>query len=239
MYRIYDTLDEIVTMIEQARGVPMSTSAMVPRDHILDLLDELRDRLPEEVTQAKAVLDQRGDLLDAAQLEFDRIVLRASHEAEATITRARTEAEQVRALAQQRQEELLAAGQREYDRLVGEGDRIRAELIARGEQEHDDLIAAGRSERERLVSESDVYRSAVARADELGAATAAEAQAMRREVDNYVDAKLGEFEATLSHLLRSVEHGRANVGSRAHGGSGRGATAGERPGASQDESWPG
>ncbi len=207
MYRIYDTLDEIVTMIEQARGVPMSTSAMVPRDHVLDLLDELRERLPDEVTQAKAVLDQRGDLLDAAQVESDQIALRATKEAE-----------QIRAAAQQRHDELSAAGQREYDRLVNEGSRIRVELIAAAQQEHDELIARGRSERERMISESDVYRSAVARADELGAATAAQAEGMRREVDSYVDAKLGEFEATLSHLLRSVEHGRANVGSRDHGG---------------------
>ncbi|MDQ3732501.1 MAG: hypothetical protein M3400_00625 [Actinomycetota bacterium] len=212
MYRIYDTLDEIVAMIEQARGVPMSTSAMVPRDQILDLLDELRERLPDEVTQAKAVLDQRGDLLDAAQLESDRIALRATQEAEATTSRVRAEAEQVRAMAKQRQEELLATGQREYDRLVNEGTLIRVELIAQGQQEHDELVARGRSEHDRLVSDSDVYRDAVARADELGAATAAEAEAMRREVDTYVDAKLGEFEVTLTHLLRSVEHGRANVG---------------------------
>lgn len=220
MYRIYDTLDEIVTIIEQARGVPMSTSAMVPRDHVLDLLDDLRDRLPEEVTQAKAVLDQRGDLLDAASVESDRIALRAGQEADATTARARTEADQMRALAQQHRDEMLSVGQREHERQVSEGSRIRAELIAQAEQEHDELIAQGRSERERLISESDVYRSAVARADELGAAAAAEAQAMRREVDGYVDAKLAEFEATLSHLLRSVEHGRANVGSRSPGGPG-------------------
>ncbi len=183
MYRIFDTLDEIVTMIEQARGVPMSTSAMVPRDHILDLLDELRDRLPEEVTQAKAVLDQRSDL--------------------------------------------LAAGQREQERLISEGARARDELIAHAQQEHDELIAMGRSERERLISESEIYRSAVSRADELGAATAAEADVMRREVDSYVDAKLADFEAMLSHLLRSVEHGRANVGARRPAGPGRPAAAPE------------
>ena len=236
MYRIYDTLDEIVTMIEQARGVPMSTSAMVPRDHILDLLDELRDRLPEEVTQAKAVLDQRGDLLDAAQAESDRIALRAGQDAEATVTRSRAEAEQVRALAQQRQEELMAAGQLEHERLVSDGARIRSELLAQAQQEHDELLARGRNERERMISESDVYRSALARADELGAATAAEAEAMRQEVDGYVDAKLADFEGTLRNLLRSVEHGRANVGARAHGRPGRGATAVERPSASQDMS---
>jgi len=199
MYRIFDSLDEIVTIIEQARGVPMSTSAMVPREHILDLLDELRDRLPEEVTQAKAVLDQRGELLEAA----------------------RAEAEQIRALAKQRHDELLAAGKREHERLVGEGARTRAELLAQAQQEHDELLAQGRNERERMISESDLYRSAVARSDALGEATAAEAETMRQEVDGYIDAKLAEFEATLSHLLRSVEHGRANVGARAAGRTAR------------------
>lgn len=214
MYRIYETLDEIVSMVEQARGVPMSTSCMVPRDAVLDLLDELRERLPDEVTQAKAVLDQRGDLLDAAQLEADRISVRAAQEADTELTRARSEAEQVRTLAQQRQDEMLAAGQREQERLVNDGSRARAELTTQGQQQHDELLARGRSERERLISESDVYRSAVARADELGAAVNAEAEAKRREVDGYVDAKLGDFAGTLTHLLRSVEQGRSNVRNR-------------------------
>ncbi len=225
MYRIYDTLDEIVTLIEQARGVPMSTSAMVPRDHVLDLLDELRDRLPPEVIQAKAVLDQRGDLLEAAQLEADRIVSGARQEADAIAARARADAEHIQAIAGQRQAELSAVGQREHERLVSEGTRLRAELIAQAQQQHDELLAQGHSERARLISESEVYRSAVSRADELGAATAAEADVMRREVDGYVDAKLADFEATLSHLLRSVEHGRANVGSRRPAGPGRRAAA--------------
>ena len=239
MYRIYDTLDEIVTTIEQARGVPMSTSAMVPRDHLLDLLDELRDRLPEEVTQAKAVLDQRGELLDAAQVESDRIALRAGQEAEATRARSQAEADHMQALAQRDRGELLAAGELEHERLVSEGARIRAELIAQAQSEHDELLARGRSERERMISESDVYRSAVTRSDELGAATAADVEAMRREVDGYVDAKLAEFEATLTHLLRSVEHGRANVGSRASQRSDRRPDPVQRPGASRDEPWPG
>ncbi len=227
MDRIYDTLDEIVTMIEQARGVPMSTSAMVPRDHVLDLLDELRDRLPPAVIQAKAVLDRRGELLDAAQVEADRIVTGARQEADALAARARADAEQLHAIAAQRQAELSALGQREHERLVSEGTRLRADVIAQAQQDHDELLAQGHRERERLISESEIYRSAVSRSDELGAATAAEADVMRREVDSYVDAKLADFEATLSHLLRSVEHGRANVGARRPAGPGRPAAAPE------------
>ena len=47
VYRLYETVDELTTVIENARSVPMSGSCMVPRDHLLDLLDDLRESLPE------------------------------------------------------------------------------------------------------------------------------------------------------------------------------------------------
>ena len=40
VYRLYETVDELTTVIENARSVPMSASCMVPRDHLLDLLDD-------------------------------------------------------------------------------------------------------------------------------------------------------------------------------------------------------
>ena len=47
VYRLYETVDELSTVIENARSVPMSGSCMVPRDHVLDLLDDLRESLEE------------------------------------------------------------------------------------------------------------------------------------------------------------------------------------------------
>ena len=52
VYRLYETVDELTTVIENARSVPMSGSCMVPRDHLLDLLDDLRESLPEDVQAA-------------------------------------------------------------------------------------------------------------------------------------------------------------------------------------------
>ena len=52
VYRLYETVDELTTVIENARSVPMSASCMVPRDHLLDLLDDLRESLPEDVRAA-------------------------------------------------------------------------------------------------------------------------------------------------------------------------------------------
>ena len=58
VYRLYETVDELTTVIENARSVPMSASCMVPRDHRLDLLDDLRESLPEDVRAAGAIVEQ-------------------------------------------------------------------------------------------------------------------------------------------------------------------------------------
>ena len=65
VYRLYDVVDELGQVIENARSVPMSGSCMVPRDHLLDLLDELRENLPEEVQQAGRIVEQRTEILAA------------------------------------------------------------------------------------------------------------------------------------------------------------------------------
>ena len=61
VYRLYETVDELTTVIENARSVPMSASCMVPRDHLLDLLDDLRESLPEDVQAAGAIVEQRTE----------------------------------------------------------------------------------------------------------------------------------------------------------------------------------
>ena len=66
MYRVFEALDELVTIVEEARGVPMTSSCVVPRGDVLELLDDVRDALPAEVDDAQDVLDKRDDLIHGA-----------------------------------------------------------------------------------------------------------------------------------------------------------------------------
>jgi hypothetical protein len=73
------------------------------------------------------------------------------------------------------------------------------------------MLAVAAGEHERLVTETEVYRGAVARADELGAQTAADVARMRAEVDEYVDSRLADFGSTLERMTRSVEKARLTL----------------------------
>jgi cell division septum initiation protein DivIVA len=77
--------------------------------------------------------------------------------------------------------------------------------------ERDTVLADAQAERERLLADSDVLRDARTQADRLVADARAEADALRRESDDYVDAKLANFEITLQRTAEAVSRGRAKL----------------------------
>ncbi|HET9254661.1 MAG TPA: DivIVA domain-containing protein, partial [Pseudonocardiaceae bacterium] len=62
VYRVFEALDELVTTLEEARSVPMTSSCIVPRGDVLELLDDIRDAIPAELDEAQDVLDHRDEL---------------------------------------------------------------------------------------------------------------------------------------------------------------------------------
>ena len=211
VYRLYETVDELSTVIENARSVPMSGSCMVPRDHVLDLLDDLRESLPEDVQSAGAIVEQRTEILQAAQAEAELLTRRTRAEADQLVASAGRQREEVLGVARRQRDEILARAQEDADELIAQAEREAERLVEEGRRRRDALIAEGQAEHERLVTETEVYQTALAQSDELGAATQAEVARMRTEVDEYVDTRLADFGSTLERMVRSVEAARSTL----------------------------
>jgi cell division septum initiation protein DivIVA len=222
VYRLYETVDELTTVIENARSVPMSASCMVPRDHLLDLLDDLRESLPEDVQAAGAIVEQRTEILQQAQAEAERLTGRTRGESDQLLSAARRQRDELLGTARRQRDELLAQAQADADdilaeaeaeaeRLVAEARAHREALLADAEAQRAEMLAAAQAEHERLITETEVYRGAVSRADELGAQTATDVARMRAEVDQYVDSRLADFGTTLERMLHSVEKARTTL----------------------------
>jgi cell division septum initiation protein DivIVA len=222
VYRLYETVDELSRVIENARSVPMSGSCMVPRDHLLDLLDDLRENLPDEVHAAGAIVEQRTEILEQAQAEAEQLTGRTREEADRLVAAARRQREEVLGTARRQRDEILARAQAEAEGLLAQAEAEADRLVAEAQAHHEavladaqaqqaEMLAAAQAEHERLVTETEVYRGAVSRSDELGAQTVAEVNRMRAEVDEYVDTRLADFGTTLERMLRSVEKARETL----------------------------
>ena len=87
--------------------MPLSSSAMINRDEILELLEEANNRLPEELRAARWLLRERDEFLAKARREADDILDAAPAQAERMVQRT----EVVRA-AEHRARQLVTSAER-------------------------------------------------------------------------------------------------------------------------------
>ena len=73
MRRADELLTELVEQVETARSMPMSSSCVLPRERLLDLLDELREVLPPEIDEARKIIASRDALLHEAYAEASSV----------------------------------------------------------------------------------------------------------------------------------------------------------------------
>ena len=85
VYRVFEALDELVAIVEEARSVPMTAGCVVPRGDVLELLDDIKDSIPGELDDAQDVLDQRETLLGDAREHAETTIAKADSESEACL----------------------------------------------------------------------------------------------------------------------------------------------------------
>jgi hypothetical protein len=97
----------------------------------------------------------------------------------------------------------------------------REAVVDEGSREATRILEEARAEQARLVSQTEVLAAAQREADRVRQEAAEEARGMRAEVDDYVDAKLANFEVVLDRTLGAVQRGREKLrGRSSHEGFG-------------------
>ncbi|WNI18268.1 ATP synthase F0 subunit B [Actinacidiphila sp. ITFR-21] len=203
-------LDEIAAAVAGARSMPMSASCVVNRAELLAMLDEVSAALPTSLSQAEELLGDREQMVQEARAEAQRIIQaahaergslvsdtqiarRSQDEAERIVAEARREAEEIRAEADDYVDSKLANFEVVLTKTIGSVDRGREKLLGRdpyadytedGYGQDDDPDAPERS---------------------------ADPETLRRRADEYVDTKLGAFEAVLTKTLEAVGRGRLKL----------------------------
>lgn len=98
-------LAQLEEVIREAKSMPLSSSALVNREEVLDLLTDMQEGLPEEIKQARWIVRDREELLAKARLDSEKIVDQAREEQvrmarkEAIVQRAEEESQRILAEA--------------------------------------------------------------------------------------------------------------------------------------------
>jgi cell division septum initiation protein DivIVA len=145
-----EKLSRLRELVLNARAMPMSASCVVNRGEVLSAIDEVIDRLPDEISDAQRVID-------------------------------RSEAK-----------------------------------IAEGEAESHRLLAQARGEAQKLARESQIVKVAEEQAATIRADAEAEAQALRKETDLFIDSRMASFESVLHKTSSQVKTARARLAERSN-----------------------
>ena len=132
-------LQQLEEIVQEAKSMPLSSSVLVNREEMLEILEACQADLPEEIKQARWVVKDREELLAKARKDAEAIV-------------AKARAEQARLVSKQ------------------------------------EVVQTSREEADRILSEANL------RSREL-----------RLEAEDYVDAKLAQFEIVLEKTYQDME----------------------------------
>jgi len=69
-----EKLSSAITLVEEARGVPLSASCVVHRGEMLELLDEARSALPTDFDSAQKVISARDAIIEEGRLSAEQMI---------------------------------------------------------------------------------------------------------------------------------------------------------------------
>lgn len=137
---IMELLDLIEDILEQSSTIPFSSKVMVNKEEILDIITDIRLKIPNEIKQSKWVIEERNKILIDAQKEADAIVKEGGmavnkmvdeHEvtrlakanAEKIIEEAKYTAREMRLGAIEYADEILAVVQKNLETALSEANK--------------------------------------------------------------------------------------------------------------------
>ena len=110
---IINIIDRLETLIETSKSVPVSGSILIDRKKAMELVDQMRLAVPQEIRAAEEVLSQKDHIMNQAQAEARRTKSSAEDE-----FRQRLETSELVALAESRAEETLRDAEQRAGRIL-------------------------------------------------------------------------------------------------------------------------
>jgi cell division septum initiation protein DivIVA len=137
---IMHLVDRLEELINKSRAIWFTHNVIVDEDRILDLIDQMRVAIPEEVKKAQQQIAQR-----------DRILAQANEEANRTLAIAREKGDQLVSrdaivqAAQARAEQILIQAKADAARVRQEADDYVVDTLRRLEMEMDRMLGQVRN----------------------------------------------------------------------------------------------
>ncbi|HLG77981.1 MAG TPA: hypothetical protein VKX46_16315 [Ktedonobacteraceae bacterium] len=110
-------VDRLENLIASSRRMPLMNQIIIKEPDILNIIDQLRTTIPEEIKQARRIIQDKERILAQAQAEANALLARARNESEQAVNR-----EGLLKAAEARSQELVRRAEEAAEQLKNEAD---------------------------------------------------------------------------------------------------------------------
>lgn len=147
---ILHLVDRLEELFNQSRPIPLTRSVLVDEDRFLEIIDQMRISVPEEVKKAQNVASQKDRILAQAQEEANRTISLAQQKGEDLVTR-----DSIVMAGQSRAEQIMDQGRAEAEVIRQEADEYVIETLEALESELTSMLNQARNGIAKLNAERD------------------------------------------------------------------------------------
>lgn len=137
---ILHLVDRLEELFNESRSVPFTHSVVVDEDRMLDIIDQMRVSIPEEIKKAQQLLAQRDRILAQAQEEVNRTLALAREKSDTLVER-----DAIVQAAQARGEQIIAQARAECEVSKREADEYVMETLTHLEMEMERVLGQVRN----------------------------------------------------------------------------------------------
>lgn len=138
---IEEILEQIDDMLDAAWAMPLSGGkVVVDAEKLRGLIDAVRGNMPSEVRQARAIVQDRADILSTAKKEAESIIRNAEERRnqilvrEEIVVQAQERANEIQAQTQKRVRDMRKTAQEFTDDLLRHTEEVLAQQVAQVRQ---------------------------------------------------------------------------------------------------------
>ena len=130
MSDIYHLIDRLEHLLNESWRMPLSTYLVINEDDFLDVIDQMRTAIPQEIKEGERIQAERERIVAQAEEEAERVVHLAQDDAAKLI-----EGHELIVAAEQRADTVLQRAQREAEILKRDADEYaRGVLVSLDQQ---------------------------------------------------------------------------------------------------------
>lgn len=128
-------IDEVEDILEAGTSVPLTSRVMVNKNELLDIVKEIRIKLPDEIKQAAWIKEERQRIIDEAQKTASTMIEDAEQKLEELINN-----EEVLKVANERSEEIITKAQLSSEEIRVGALEYADELLYEAQEKFKDII---------------------------------------------------------------------------------------------------